>query len=124
MQILLVEPDAILGKVYQKSLATLGTVAWAKTAQSAISLADETTPDIVVLEPKLAAHNGIEFLYEFKSYAEWREVPVVVHSSGSGLIVPKNACRDLRIVACLDKRELSLQDLCSSVQSAFEAAVR
>lgn len=42
--------------------------------------ADQIRPDIVVLELQLIEHSGIEFLYEFRSYSDWRNIPVIVHS--------------------------------------------
>jgi two-component system OmpR family response regulator len=50
-------------------------------AQTAIAAADKQLPDVVVMELVLPAHNGIEFLYEFRSYPEWASIPVVLFSS-------------------------------------------
>jgi DNA-binding response OmpR family regulator len=81
-QILLVEPDRVLGNIYSKALAKAGhTVVMCAGAQSAITAADDTTPDLVILELQLIEHSGIEFLYEFRSYPEWRDIPVIVFSS-------------------------------------------
>src|SRR5437868_5845607 len=49
--------------------------------QSAIAAADVKMPDIVILDLLLAGHSGAEFLYEFRSYPEWGEVPVIVFSN-------------------------------------------
>lgn len=81
-RILIIEPDGLLGSLYGGALEDGGhAVAYAKTAQQAIAAADETVPDLVVLELQMARHNGIEFLYEFKSYTEWQGVPVIVLST-------------------------------------------
>ncbi len=32
------------------------------------------------MEMQLGAHNGVAFLQEFRSYAEWQQIPVIVHS--------------------------------------------
>jgi DNA-binding response OmpR family regulator len=80
-KILLVEPDHMLAGTYQKSLQAAGhEVIICASAQAAISSADISTPDIVVLELQLIEHSGIEFLYEFRSYPEWQSIPVVVLS--------------------------------------------
>ncbi len=55
-------------------------VSIATGAQVAIDAADAQMPDVVLLELQLVAHSGIEFLYEFRSYAEWQMVPVIVLS--------------------------------------------
>jgi CheY-like chemotaxis protein len=37
----------------------------------------------------LPQHNGLEFLYEFRSYQEWRNTPVIIQS-----LVPSNEFKD------------------------------
>lgn len=81
MNILLVEPDMILAKTYFRALKSAGhKVVCCTNAQQAIFAADKTTPDVVLLELQLVSHSGIEFLYEFRSYAEWQEIPAIVLS--------------------------------------------
>lgn len=81
-EILLVEPDRMLAETYVQALVGVGhKVRVARTAQAAIHAADELTPDVVVLELQLVAHSGIEFLYEFRSYADWQKIPAVVVSN-------------------------------------------
>ncbi len=80
--ILVLEPDAKLAQMYAQVLQTRQhTTAVAHTAQDAVSEADAAKPDAVVLELQLTSHSGIEFLYEFRSYTDWREVPVIVLSN-------------------------------------------
>lgn len=79
--ILLVEPDKILSNICVQALQKAGhTVAVTNNAQTAVHLADERHPDLVILELQLKNHNGVEFLYEFRSYHEWLQVPIVVYS--------------------------------------------
>jgi DNA-binding response OmpR family regulator len=81
VKILLVEPDVVLAKTYIRALEHAGhKVIAAGTAQAAIHAADIRTPDLVILEMQLVSHSGIEFLYEFRSYEDWREIPVLAHS--------------------------------------------
>lgn len=81
MNILLIEPDRILANNYRYALEQAGhSVNCQPSAQSAVHHADGERPDLVVLELQLPSHNGIEFLYEFRSYPEWRHIPVVVLS--------------------------------------------
>lgn len=115
--ILLVESDALLAQTYRRAFEERGyTVATAPDAQTAVQLADEQTPGAVVLELELPAHNGIEFLYEFRSYSEWLKVPVLVHS-----FVPPSAFeqtsllgKELGIVTYLYKPTTSLAKLVRS----------
>jgi DNA-binding response OmpR family regulator len=79
--ILLIEPDIRLARTYALALQSAGhSVRTAATGQAAVCLADELRPDVVVLELQLVAHSGIEFLYEFRSYTDWHDVPVLVVS--------------------------------------------
>lgn len=79
--ILLVESDKRLATTYAQAFQAVGyAVQVAATAQTAIQIADKTCPDMVVLELQLIAHNGVEFLYEFRSYADWQNIPVIILS--------------------------------------------
>lgn len=80
--VLLLEPDAILGSTYAQALSSAGhAVTHKRTAQEALHDIDRSSVDLVITELQLALHNGIEFLYEFRSYYEWKNIPVIVLSS-------------------------------------------
>lgn len=117
-RVLLLEPDVLLGDTYRSALQKSGFVVdWAKTAEGAIRLADKRTPDVTVVELQIAQHNGVEFLYEFKSYAEWIAVPVVIHTSVSAaeIAAVSSLPSGLKIVDVLHKSHTSLDELCSVV---------
>lgn len=79
--ILLIEPDRVLAETYAQAILSAGQqVAVAPGAQSGILVADRLQPDMVILELQLVAHSGIEFLYEFRSYPDWQNTPVVIHT--------------------------------------------
>jgi len=79
--IILIEPDRLLAQIYCQSLtAARHSVIPCASAQAAILAADQQTPDVVVLELQLIEHSGIEFLYEFRSYTEWQNIPVILHT--------------------------------------------
>jgi CheY-like chemotaxis protein len=81
MHILLIEPDAVSAPLYVAGLQAAGhTVAAVASAQAAIGSADQQTPEVVITEMHLGPHNGIAFLQEFRSYAEWQQIPVIIHS--------------------------------------------
>jgi len=103
--VLLIEPDAELASTYRRALEDDGhNVRVAHSAQSALHLADEHQPDVVVLELQLTDHSGIEFLYEFRTYQDWQTVPVVVHS-----IVPERVFQTSRLVF---RQELNIHTYC------------
>ena len=121
MHILLIEPDAILARTYEAVLTDAGyQVAHAATAQQAIAAADSQKPDVVVLALEMARHNSIEFLYEFKSYSEWQNVPVL-------LLVPRlnhdiadnpSIRNNLGVCEVLIRSQLTLRRLCDAVARA------
>lgn len=81
MNILMIEPDIILARLQKSFLEKKGfSVDWTASAQEAITLADAKRPDVVLLEMLLPRHNGIEFLYEFRSYDDWNNIPIIVNS--------------------------------------------
>ncbi len=80
-RILLIEPDTILAGIYAKALKHDGhKVMLAAGAQTAILAADKQQPELVIVELQLASHNGLEFLYEFRTYPDWQNIPVLIHS--------------------------------------------
>jgi len=80
--ILLIEPDLVLAETYLQALSSAGhSVGLCTSAQSAVLVADQARPDLVLLELQLVTHSGIEFLYEFRSYPDWHDVPVIIHSA-------------------------------------------
>lgn len=79
--ILLMEPDRLLAASYQAVLQRAGhQVQWQPDAQEAIRALDKQAFDLVILEIQLAGHNGVEFLHEMRSYPEWDDIPVLLHT--------------------------------------------
>lgn len=118
--ILLVEPNKLFAQTCQQALTASGfRVELAASAQAAITSADAYMPDLVILEIQLAKHNGIEFLYEFRSYTEWQDIPVIINSN-----VPPakftNSGQELALLGVdryLYKPKTSLTKLISTVAS-------
>lgn len=80
-KVLLIEPDAMLALTYVSALSNTGHEVHAvSTAQAGINAADDISPDVVLLELQLVTHSGLEFLYEFRSYPDWRDIPVIIIS--------------------------------------------
>lgn len=81
MHILLIEPDTILAQIYIAALEKAGhSVSYVMGAEAAIHTADRKKPDVVVLEMQLTRHSGVAFLQEFRSYADWLDIPVLLHT--------------------------------------------
>lgn len=123
--VLLVEPDLVLGRLYSQALERSGyEVSYVADAQSAINAADTKYPHVVVLEMQLALHSGAAFLYEFRSYIDWLDVPVVLHT-----LIPENRLRpyqralaELGVSDVLYKPETSLQSLLSVIRNRCTTA--
>lgn len=125
-RILLVEPDAILAKIYQNTLITKGyDVCCAADAQIAIRLLDQQPFELIILELQLINHGGVEFIYELRSYGEWSKIPIILHT-----IVPYHALsftklqrRQLGIAAYLYKPVTTTRQLLQSVEAVLLVAV-
>jgi CheY-like chemotaxis protein len=118
MHVLLVEPDKVQARTYVAALERVGhSIAHATGAQSAVQAADAQTPDIVVLELQLPGHNGVEFLYEFRSYPEWLRVPVLLHTftPPHELSFAATLQKELGVRRILYKPTTTLADLCAAV---------
>lgn len=123
--VLIVEPDMRLADLYARAFRSQDkTVTAAHNAQDAILAADACCPDVVVVELQLSVHSGLEFLYEFRSYAEWRRIPVIILSnvppeefSGSHTLLHDH----LGVVAYLYKPHTDLRVLLHSTDMALTA---
>ncbi|HSX07942.1 MAG TPA: response regulator [Candidatus Saccharimonadales bacterium] len=123
--VLLIEPDIILALAYRRALERAGwQVRVAASAQAALDCADACRPDVVVLELQLAGHNGVEFLYEFRSYAEWLDVPVIVHTltPPTAFAQQETLRNQLGVVAYHYKPNTKIVQLIATVREQLAAA--
>ncbi len=117
--ILLLEPDTRLAKVYISEMnRNRHTVMHCKEASEAIAALDSTRIDLVILEIQIALHNGIEFLYEMRSYPEWQSIPVIINTLIPSIVIEKNKLltKQLRISEVLYKPATKLSTLNSVIQ--------
>lgn len=124
MRVLLIEPDKKLAATYMSALEGQGyEVCWAAHAQDAVLVADKAKPDMVLLELQLAGHNGIEFLYEFRSYSDWLNVPVVLLTSVGphALNITQEMMNELGIAGALYKPATTLKHLVRTVREVVAA---
>lgn len=122
--VLILEHDRIFGKCLVDELAKGGlSGVLVSNADEAVAAADNNKPFAVVCELSLPAHSGTEFLYEFRTYSDWQDVPVIIYSS---IRVPEKFlnARDWKLLNIQDvlyKPETSLTTLRETVLS-FSAA--
>jgi DNA-binding response OmpR family regulator len=118
-RILLLEPDSVLNNIYREALVGGGHIVNPVfDAQNAINITEKFIPELIIIELQLPVHNGIEFLYELRSYADWQSIPVIILS-----FVPSNEFQlnhslwqDLGVVNYLYKPNVSLHQLLSIVR--------
>lgn len=125
MKVLMIEPDTLLAKNYCLALESAGhAVDWQTSAQQAIQAMDQDKPDLIMLELQLPVHNGIEFLYELRSYTEWQKIPVVILS-----LIPRQtlggieySLEMLGVVDYLYKPAAKLRHILKSVDGILQPA--
>jgi len=118
MHILLIEPDTVLAQIYIQALENAGhSISFVREADAAIHTADRKKPDLVVLEMQLTCHSGTAFLQEFRSYADWQDIPVVLHT-----VIPlaklsrfKDALQEMGVTHQLYKPHTTLRQLVSVI---------
>jgi DNA-binding response OmpR family regulator len=126
-RILLLETDRLLAKNLVGYLGKLGhKVSWHVDAQSAMDAADKNCPDAIILDFMLANRSGIEFLYEFRSYPEWQNLPVIIFSNIAAEEVSGclEAFEQLNVTAYRYKMNTSLAELAHSLDSALKQPLK
>lgn len=82
LRVLILEPDKLLAYSYKKAFEHSSfSVSIANNGQAAIDDADIARPDLIVMELQLPAHDGLEFLYEFRTYPDWQNVPILINTN-------------------------------------------
>jgi CheY-like chemotaxis protein len=122
--VLLMETDHILAKNLSKYLKNLGhNVSWHVEPQAAINYADQHCPDVIILDLLLANNrSGIEFLYEFRSYPEWQDLPVIIfsHVAAENLKDCLESLQQLNVAAHRYKPTTSLSELAQTIDQALQ----
>ena len=111
MKILLIEPDQRTAHDMAVYLHRQHHVRVAGDGQAAIQLIDAERPEVIVLEPAMPAHNGVEFLYELRSYDDLLDIPVVLFSSLS----PDQLGLDAR-----QQRQLGIAHICYKPRTSLK----
>ncbi len=113
MNILLIEPDKTLAAQYSKILDTQNVITLVSDAQEAISAIDDNLPDVIVLELLLGNHNGLEFVYELRSYADSQHIPIILQTyvDHPQFTSDETLMKDLGIVEYLYKPATTLKQL-------------
>jgi len=82
MKVLVLETDKVLAKNICNHLEIYGHKPdWQVDPQEAIISVDVEPVDLIIMDITLAGRSGIEFLYEFRSYPDWSNIPVIIFSN-------------------------------------------
>lgn len=117
-RLLLIEPDYILARVYGTALTNHGyDVVTVHDAQTAIKSLDVKVCDLIILELQLVEHNGIEFIYELRSYAEWQKIPILIHTMvpPTSMHLQKTFYSEYNIMGYLYKPSTSVRKLTQTI---------
>jgi two-component system response regulator len=118
---ILLETDRIIAGCVKDELQKHGFDTYiASNADEAVSAADNNKPDVVISDMAISNHSGSEFLYEFRTYSDWSDVPVIIFSSIelSSEVLNSNDFKMLDIFDFLYKPKTSLESLSKRVLSA------
>lgn len=122
-RVLLIEPDKIIAGNVRSVLRSQGHgVDWQADPQAAMDSADAIRPDIVITDLLLAGRSGVEFLYEFRSYPEWSEVPIIIYSSVSPeeFSASTVGLESLNVAAYHYKPQTTSKQLCQSIDRVLQ----
>ncbi len=124
-KILFIEPDKVIARSIEQYFKQYFDLTITGSAKEAIFLADESTPDIVIMEIQLKNFNGIDFIHEFRSYTDWQNIPIIIYS-----IVPpsefpqnKNFWKKMNIQHYLYKPNVKLKTLNVKIDELITANV-
>lgn len=82
MRVLIIDSDQAVVSLLSAELGLAGCmVDVAISADMAIKLSDKNSPDVVITELTLPSNSGTEFIYEFRTYRDWKTIPIIVFSS-------------------------------------------
>jgi DNA-binding response OmpR family regulator len=124
-RLMLLETDGLLAKAAINYLQKRGhSVDWQVDPQEAIISLDVQSVDLVILELVLAGRSGVEFLYELRSYPDWRALPVVIYSSvpQREIGVSLGGFDQLNIRAYHQKHQTDLKTLSQTVEASLVPA--
>ena len=124
--IIIIEPDRLLAETYVAAGKQAGhSVVPCASAQAAILAADQQKPDVVIVELQLIEHSGVEFLYEFRSYPEWHNIPVIIQSQVPPSEFASNwqlFREQLNIAQYLYKPQTTISELLSTIDQVLQPA--
>jgi DNA-binding response OmpR family regulator len=121
--ILIIEPSIDLASLIKRRLNQDGFEAMTcHTSQQGIMAADKTSLEAIIIELLMPKHNGLEFIYEFRSYFDWHKIPIIIYSqlSQEELGLNPSLKREMGIFEHLYKPTNNLDKLSKVVSKALK----
>jgi CheY-like chemotaxis protein len=119
--VILLESDRVVAKCVSDELEKYGyeTIV-TSSADEAITAVDNSKPDVIISDLVISNHSGSEFLYEFRTYSDWKDIPIILYSSlrPSAEILNSKDFKMLDIYDFMYKPKTSLESLSKRVLSA------
>jgi DNA-binding response OmpR family regulator len=116
-KVLIAEDDKFLLKAYQVKLSKSGhDVKYARNGSEALSVLEEFSPDLVVLDLIMPGKDGFTVLEEMKKDEKLKHIPVLV-TSNLGQKEDRDRAIALGAKDYIIKSDLSLNDLVGKINS-------
>ena len=121
-KVVLIEPDTVLARQYFDTLVSDNyEVVVRHNAHDALEVLDDSV-SLLVLELQLGAHNGLELLYEIRSYQDLADTPVVILSTVSpSYVINAESYKLLGVSEFLYKPQTSLDELKHAITQLLES---
>ncbi|MDE2188764.1 MAG: response regulator, partial [Patescibacteria group bacterium] len=118
IKILWVEDDKFISEILSKKFALLGyDLVKANNGTEALTLAENVTPDIVMLDIVMPDVNGFDVLQKLKMKEKYKDVPFIMLSNLSSPSDIEKA-KKLGAVGFIVKAVVSLDEIVSQVEKA------
>lgn len=109
----------MLRRLYEQAIEAVGyQVTTCADAQEAIHACETRTPDCIVMELQLKLHGGFEFIYELRTYVDWQNIPIILHTfvPPRELQSRQGSLNKLGVVNMCYKPETSMQKLLQVIE--------
>lgn len=121
--ILLVDDDPLIIRMYQKKLSTDGyTVSTAFNGEEAMVEVLKQKPDLILLDVMMPRMNGVETLKVLKEKSETKDIPVIILTNLGDNEDDVTNAKQLGALDYLVKSETDLAFLSKRVEKAISAA--
>ena len=121
--ILIVDDDPLIIRMYQKKLSTDGyTVATAFNGEEAMIEVLKQKPDLILLDVMMPKMNGVDTLKALKEKPETKDIPVIFLTNLGDSQEDIVKAKELGALDYLVKAEIDLASLSERVEKAISAA--